>query len=210
MRRVVPLLLLVLLLTRAALAGKSDLVDLAPGFRLDIRYATTNNFMKMKLYPEARAFLQRPVAEALTRVNSDLKKQGYELIILDAYRPWSVTRLIWDRAPAAWRTGGYVGDPARGSRHNRGATVDLTMASLKTGNPVLMPTQYDDFTAAAHANYQGGSWEARKNRDLLIRAMARHGFTVLPEEWWHFDHRDWPKYPVMDVPFNKVDAARSR
>lgn len=176
-----------------------DLVDLArfdPRLRFDIRYATADNFMHRVLYPVARALAQRPAAEALRRVQTRAEAEGYGLIIHDAYRPWRVTKLMWDETPPAQRE--FVADPASGSRHNRGCAIDCTLH--RGGVPVAMPSPYDDFTPAAYRSYSGGSAEATTNRARLETWMAAEGFVGLANEWWHFDWEGWRRYPIMDVP----------
>src|SRR6185369_4605763 len=121
-----------------------ELIGLDPTLRLDIRYATSNNFVGRPVYKEACAFLQRPAAEALVRANQALRKKGYGLLIFDGYRPWSVTKLFWDITPEDKKI--FVADPKTGSRHNRGCAVDLSMFDLKTGKEVQMPGEYDEMT----------------------------------------------------------------
>jgi CubicO group peptidase (beta-lactamase class C family)/D-alanyl-D-alanine dipeptidase len=179
---------------------KPDLVELTsldPGIKLDIRYATTNNFMRTVFYPQARAFMQRPAAEALVRAHRKLKNMGYGLLIHDAYRPWYVTKMFWDGTPPDKRI--FVADPSQGSRHNRGCAVDLTLYDLKTGKPAEMVGQYDEMSERSYPDYPGGTGLARWDRDLLRRAMENEGFTVYEVEWWHFDYKDWPKYPILNV-----------
>lgn len=181
----------------------SDLVDLAgfdPRLKLDIRYATSNNFMSSVLYPTARALLQRPAAEALRRAHDRLRAQGYGLVVLDAYRPWRVTRAMWDRFP---RARAFLADPLKGSRHNRGAAVDVTLFDLGSGTPVAMPSDYDEFSERAHPDFPGGTPAQRAARDRLRAAMEAEGFSVYANEWWHFDHRDWQTYPVLDQALNE-------
>lgn len=181
----------------------SDLVDvraIEPGIRLDLRYATPDNFLGVAIYPEARAMLQRPVAEALARVHRALAADGLGLLIHDAYRPWWVSHVFWHAVPPEKR--GFVADPARGSRHNRGAAVDLTLVSLKTGRPLAMPSAFDSFGPAAAADFAGGTAVQRAHRDRLRTAMAAEGFAVLPNEWWHFDHRGWARYPIGNQDFS--------
>ncbi len=183
----------------------ADLVDLAaldPAIRLDVRYATTNNFMGSRMYVAPRAFLQRPAAEALLRAHRALAAHGFGLLIHDAYRPWSVTWMFWEATPPAQRT--FVANPARGSKHNRGCAVDLTLYELATGRPVVMPSGYDEFTPRAHPDYPGGTEAQRALRALLRRAMEAEGFTQEPNEWWHYDFRDWARYPVLNVPFEQL------
>lgn len=186
--------------------GRARLVDLStfyPVVRLDIRYATFNNFMGRPLYPQARAFLQPVAAEALARTAKALAREGLGLLVFDAYRPWSVTKAFWEWANEDQKP--YVADPAVGSRHNRACSVDLTLVELWQGRPLPMPSEYDEFTVRAHPTYPYGTPAQRANRDLLRDRMERAGFTVNPQEWWHFDHQDWEAYPVMDLPFDQLE-----
>jgi D-alanyl-D-alanine dipeptidase len=183
----------------------SDLVELVtvdPTIHLDIRYATDQNFLGEPVYSQARAFLQRPAAEALVRAHRALAPRGYGLLVHDGYRPWYVTKIFWEVTPPDKRE--FVADPAEGSKHNRGCAVDLTLYDLKTGKAVQMPSVYDEMSPRAHADYTGGTSRQRQLRDLLRRAMEADGFTVLPEEWWHFDYRDWPSYAVQNVTFESL------
>jgi D-alanyl-D-alanine dipeptidase len=180
-----------------------ELTTLDPTIKLDIRYATENNFVGKKVYPEARAFLQKPAAKGVAKVHKKLKKQGLGLVIYDGYRPWSITKLFWEVTPEDKRM--FVADPAKGSKHNRGCAVDLSIYDLKTGRPVEMPSDYDEFTERASPNYAGGTPEQRANRDLLRRLMEDEGFVVNDNEWWHFDYKDWEKYAIYDISF--TDAA---
>jgi zinc D-Ala-D-Ala dipeptidase len=176
-----------------------DLVDLAvydPRLRFDIRYATANNFLGRVLYPVARALAQRPVAAALRRVQTRAAAEGYGLLIHDAYRPWRITRQMWDGTSGEAR--GYVANPAVGSKHNRGCAIDLTLH--RRGVAVPMPSAYDDLTARARRDNMAASGAAIANRALLERLMVAEGFIPLPSEWWHFDWRDWQLYPIMDTP----------
>ena len=173
-----------------------------PTIRLDIRYAGPDNFMGFPLYERPAAYLQRPAAEALGRVQQALKAQGFGLLVHDAYRPWFVTKMFWDATPPQSRM--FVADPAKGSRHNRGCAVDLTLYDLATGEPVEMPGRYDEMSPRSYAAYAGGTSRQRWARDLLRAAMEREGFQVLAEEWWHFDYRDWADYPIGDVPFSDL------
>ena len=182
-----------------------ELVHLDPTLRLDIRYATPDNFAGRAVYPEARAFLQRPAAEALLAAQRWLRTKGYGLVVYDAYRPWSVTKLFWDLTPPAQRR--FVADPAVGSRHNRGCSVDLGLCELATGRTVEMPSAFDEFTERAYVTYGGGTVTQRAHRDLLREALERDGaFFVLPEEWWHFDYKDFRSYPVLDLPFSALTS----
>jgi len=189
---------------------KADLVELAlrdPSIHLDIRYATSNDFLGTPVYSQARAFLQRPAAEALLRVQQKLKPMGYGLLIHDAYRPWYVTKIFWDATPPEGKI--FVADPAQGSRHNRGCAVDLTLYDLATGKPIEMPGTYDEMSPRSFPDYPGGTSLQRWHRDLLRGAMESEGFTVYEAEWWHFDYKDWKEYPILNVPFEKLglDAA---
>lgn len=179
-----------------------ELTKLDKTIKLDIRYATADNFMGRIVYPEARAFLQRPAAEGVVRVHKLLKKEGLGLAIFDGYRPWSVTKLFWETVTLEQRK--FVADPAVGSKHNRGCAVDLTIFDLKTGKLVPMPSGYDEFTERASPNYAGGTDEERANRDKLRRLMEAEGFTVNPDEWWHFDYNDWQQYAIYDISFKEA------
>ncbi|WP_131538278.1 M15 family metallopeptidase [Pedobacter nototheniae] len=171
-----------------------------PNIKLDIRYATTNNFMKQVMYKQARAFARKPVVESLKRIQADLNKKGYGLKIFDGYRPYTITVAFYKKASDK----NFVANPNKGSKHNRGCAVDLTLINLKTGKEIAMPTPYDSFAAAAAANYENVSAELKKNRNFLINAMQKHGFKVLPNEWWHFDFNGWQNYDLMDIPFEKL------
>ncbi|MCS7042209.1 MAG: M15 family metallopeptidase [Bryobacteraceae bacterium] len=182
-----------------------DLVEITaldPTIRLDIRYATPRNFLGRPVYSEARAFLQRPAAEALVRAHRRLKTEGYGIVVFDAYRPWSVTRLFWEATPDDKKH--FVADPSKGSRHNRGCAVDVSLYDLRTGRLVQMPSEYDEMTPRAYPDYRGGPRRARRLRDLLRRAMEAEGFDVYEYEWWHFDYRGWRRYPVLDLPFSAL------
>ncbi|MCA0357324.1 MAG: M15 family metallopeptidase [Proteobacteria bacterium] len=185
----------------------SDLVEvtsLEPGIKRDIRYAGSNNFMGIPLYETPAAYLQRPAAEALARIHRALAAQGYGLLIHDAYRPWSVTWMFWEATPPEARI--FVADPAEGSRHNRGCAVDLTLYDLKTGRPVEMPSRYDEFSTRAYADFIGGTSQQRALRAILRGAMEADGFTVYAEEWWHFDYRDYRRYPIGTKTFTELAA----
>lgn len=184
---------------------RSELADVARldhGIKLDIRYATTGNFLSTAVYTSARAYLQRPAARALLRAHRDLMKQGYGLAVFDAYRPWYVTKMFWDAVPPDKHE--FVADPATGSRHNRGCAVDLTLYELKSGREVEMTGVYDEMSERSYPNYTGGTAEQRARRDLLRRAMEKQGFTVYESEWWHFDYRDWKHYAIQNVPFEGI------
>jgi D-alanyl-D-alanine dipeptidase len=179
-----------------------DLTSLDSSVHLDIRYATANDFLGTPVYTQARAFLQRPAADALLRALLRLKPLGYALLIHDAYRPWYVTKIFWDATPPEGKI--FVADPAQGSRHNRGCAVDLTLYDLKTGKPMQMPGTYDEMSPRSFPDYPGGTSLQRWHRDLLRWAMESEDFTVYEHEWWHFDFKDWHEYPILNVPFEKL------
>jgi D-alanyl-D-alanine dipeptidase len=183
----------------------ADLVDLTtldPTIRLDIRYAGHDNFMGLPLYERAAAYLQRPAAEALARAAKALEAQGYGLLIHDAYRPWFVTWMFWEATPPEDHM--FVADPAKGSRHNRGCAVDLTLYDLKTGKAVDMPGRYDEMSARSYADFIGGTTQQRAMRAVLREAMLAQGFEVYPEEWWHFDYKAWRDYGVGTETFSEL------
>ena len=179
-----------------------EIIKLDPTIKLDIRYATKNNFLGRAVYKQARAFLERPAAEALARINQSLRKQGYGLIVHDGYRPWYVTRIFWDVTPEDKKI--FVADPAKGSRHNRGCAVDLSLFDLKTGLEVKMPSEYDEMTERSHINYSCASPEAKRLRELLRTAMEAEGFAVFEPEWWHYDYKDWKQYPIVNLKFSEI------
>ncbi len=183
----------------------TDLVELKkidPTLKLDIRYATKNNFTGRPVYTQARAFLQRPAAIAVMKANQALKPLGYGLMIFDGYRPWSVTKIFWDITPNDKKE--FVADPKVGSRHNRGCAVDLTLYDLKTGKEVQMTGAYDEMSERSYPNYKGGTEQQRKMRDLLRNTMEQQGFTVFQSEWWHFDYKDWKSYAIGNIPFSAI------
>ena len=182
-----------------------DLVELKfldPDISLDIRYATTNNFMSTAFYSQARAFLERPAAQALVAALADLRAQGFGLLIYDAYRPWYVTKMFWEAVPPEDKV--FVADPDKGSKHNRGCAVDVTLYDLKTGKPVEMTGGYDEMSDRSYPNFPGGTSLQRWHREVLRKAMEAHGFTVYDAEWWHFDYKDWAKYPVLNIRFEAI------
>jgi D-alanyl-D-alanine dipeptidase len=186
---------------------KADLVEIVkldPAIHLDVRYATANNFTGQPVYRQARAFLQRPAAEALVRVNRALHEKGYGLLVFDGYRPWSVTKHFWEITPKDKREKGFVANPAKGSKHNRGAAVDLSLYDLATAKEVEMPSAYDEFTDRADPDYAGGTSEQKSRRDLLRTEMEKEGFSVDPGEWWHFNYRGWEEYPILDIAFEEI------
>ncbi len=180
-----------------------ELVDLEKeieGIVLDIRYATSNNFTKTVIYPQAKAYLRRPVAEALRKASDFLKQHNAGFKIYDAYRPYAATVRFYEVYPDKQ----FVADPRYGSRHNRGCAVDLTLVDLKTGKDYPMPTDFDDFSEKAHPSCQDLPKNARNNRDFLFQVMAKFGFTHYPTEWWHFDFNGWENYPLMDLSFEQL------
>ena len=208
------------ILTKEALAAqpphesgdflKPDLVDLStldPTIHFDIRYATTNNFLGTPVYSRAKAYMQRPAAEALLRASRKLNGLGYGLLIHDSYRPWYVTKIFWDATPEDKRI--FVANPAEGSRHNRGCAVDLTLYDLKTGSPIEMTGVYDEMSERSYPFYPGGTSLQRWHRELLRHAMEAESFVVYEFEWWHFDYKDWRRYPILNLTFEKLGTAGS-
>lgn len=184
---------------------KPDLVELKsldPTIHYDIRYATTNNFASNVFYSSAHAFMQRLAAEAVARASAKLRARGLGLLIHDAYRPWYVTKMFWDATPDSLKE--FVADPASGSRHNRGAAVDLTLYDLKSGQPVEMTSGYDEFSERAYPTYPGGTTRQRWYRDLLRSVMESEGFQVYDVEWWHFDYNGWRRYPITNLTFEQL------
>lgn len=179
-----------------------ELTTLDNTIKLDIRYATDNNFVGKQVYPEGRAFLQKPAAKAVLKVHKKLKKQGLGLVIYDGYRPWAITKLFWEVTPEDKRK--FVANPEKGSKHNRGCAIDLGIYDLKTGAAIPMPSGYDEFTERASPDYTGGTETERSNRDMLRKLMEDVGFTVNANEWWHFDYKNWEDYAIYDISFTEA------
>ena len=179
-----------------------ELISLDPAFKLDIRYATTNNCAGKPVYKQGRAFLQRPAAEALVRVNNEFKLLGYRLLIFDGYRPWSVTKIFWDITSEENKK--FVADPKVGSKHNRGCAVDLSLYEVASGKEVSMPGEYDETSERSYPGYTGGTDEQRRMRDLLRSKMEANGFSVYDCEWWHFDFKEWKLYRIQNVSFEEI------
>ncbi|MBL0743218.1 M15 family metallopeptidase [Chryseolinea lacunae] len=179
-----------------------NLEKFVPGLVLDIRYATTNNFTGEKIYNLARAYARRPVAESLKRIQADLKKQGLGIKIFDAYRPYKATVKFYE----VYHDTTYVASPYRGSRHNRGCALDLTVINLKTGEELQMPTGFDSFKKEAWPTSPVSDPVILKNRTLLIKAMEKHGFKVNGSEWWHYDFIGYKKYEVLDIDYEELEG----
>ncbi len=178
-----------------------NLQKLIPDIKLDIRYATKNNFLGEPVYNSVFAFLRLPAANALKEVQTELKKMGLGIKVFDAYRPYNATVKFYNKVKDTV----YVASPWTGSRHNRGCAIDLTLISLKTGKPLDMPTGFDSFSEKAHSDYIDLPANEIKNRDLLIGAMSKHGFINYSGEWWHYDFKDWKKFDLMDLSFEQLN-----
>lgn len=181
-----------------------DLEKLDPSLRFDIQYARADNFIGFPVYKLPKAYLQKPVADALVRVHRSLEKKGYGILVFDAYRPWSVTKVFYDHASDVQKD--FLANPDKGSVHNRGCAIDCTLFDRKTGAEIRMPSAFDEMNEKAFSNYSGGDAESRAWRDLLIGAMAEEGFKVITREWWHFNHAEAPNYPVLDLTFEELIA----
>jgi D-alanyl-D-alanine dipeptidase len=177
-----------------------NIKKLNPTIILDIKYATADNFTHKVVYPSAHCYLCADAAQALNAVQKELQTMGLGLKIWDGYRPLAVQKIFWNLVPDER----YVANPAKGSRHNRGCAVDCTLID-KHGKELLMPTAFDDFTDKAHADCMDVPLQAIKNRELLQKVMCKHGFKIMPFEWWHFDFAGWEQYPILDVSFDELD-----
>ena len=166
------------------------------GISLDVRYARTDNFIGVRVYPEARVFLLEHVARDLLEVRNAVRVHGYGLLLFDGYRPWSVSKYFWDHSSEEVRA--FLANPAEGSSHNRGCAVDLSLFHLASGEPVRMPSDFDEMNEKAWRDYAGGEPAARHARDLLRDAMEQNGFSGIQNEWWHFNHASRHEWPVMD------------
>ena len=184
----------------------SELVDLAlidPLLNIDMPLATTNNIFGEQVYPEARALVQQPLAESLFRIQRQIRRQGYELIIFDAYRPWRTSNAIWNSVPDSLKQ--FFDDPAEGTCQNRGAAVSLSFFELATGQPLRMPTDYGILSSYTFAHSPLSDSQSQQHRDLLRRTMEAEGFHVSPTRWWHFIHDSCPSYPIIDKTFDQID-----
>ncbi len=185
-----------------ARAGLTEVTALDPSFRLDMRYATTNNFTGQAVYPSGRCFLRREAAMRLVAVQAELRARDLGLVLYDCYRPFSVQKIFWEATPDKGYVGRPVeegGKPVSGSKHNRGMAVDAGLVDA-SGTVLPMPTDFDDFSPRASRNFTGGDPGARANSRLLAEVMARHGFRPISSEWWHFDADGWRQCPLLDVP----------
>ena len=178
-----------------------DLEKYIPDLVLDIRYATTNNFTGEQIYDVPKAYARKPVAEALKNVQTELKTQGLGIKIFDGYRPYRATVKFYE----VYGDTTYVASPYRGSRHNRGCALDLTLIDLKTGQELKMPAGYDAFTKQAWPSTPMADPLIRKNRQLLIDVMEKNGFRVNSSEWWHFDFGGWKNFEVLDIDFSELN-----
>lgn len=184
----------------------ANLEELESTLKFDVRYARADNFFGRVVYTQPRAFLLKHVAEDLLNVHLALRPYGYGLLIFDGYRPWSVTKLFWDESDDHNRQ--FLANPESGSSHNRGCAVDLSMYSLKTGEAVIMPSDFDEMNEKAYVSYEGGSVESRRLRDLLQKTMKENGFTGIKNEWWHFNHISNAQWPVMNFTFEEIMRAQ--
>jgi D-alanyl-D-alanine dipeptidase len=182
-----------------------DLVDVTTvldNVKLDVRYATTNNFLNAPTYSEAKSFLHRPAVMALNEANKQFNKMGYGILVHDAYRPWYVTKVFWDATEGDERN--FVANPDKGSIHNRGSAIDLTLYELESGKVIKMVGTYDEMSERSYPDYMGGTALERWHRRLLRHVMEDSGFKVIYNEWWHFDHEDWQKYPILNQTFDEL------
>ena len=183
-----------------------DLKKLDDEFQLDIRYASTNNFMRSKFYKNERAFFNMDAANRLIEAKNELKELGYGIIIYDAYRPWFVTKMFWEGTPENLKH--FVANPENGSSHNKGCAIDIGLYDIETGESIVMISGYDEFTERAYPNYTGGSKKQRDIRDMLIQVMERNDFTVYEYEWWHFNYNDCNS-GIMNYSFEELDSISS-
>jgi D-alanyl-D-alanine dipeptidase len=174
-----------------------ELKSLIPEIVYDLRYATSNNFMRRRLYTGniRRTFLRKPAAEALLKVQQELKPMGYGLKIFDAYRPYSVSVKFWEQI----KDEKYVANPTKGSAHNRGLAIDLTLIDLKSKKQLEMGTDFDNFTDTAHHSFDKLSPEIKQNRKILRDVMKKHGFEIFDSEWWHYSWPNTNDYELLDL-----------
>ena len=185
--------------------GLVDVGTLDPSIVQDIKYATTNNFTGQVLYPSARCLLREPVAARLLQVQSQLKTQGLGLKVFDCYRPVTVQKKMWTVFP----DDNYVANPVSGSRHNRGASVDVGLVDA-TGRELPMPSVFDEFSERSHLGFMSASTEQLQHRQILQTAMRQAGFLPVTTEWWHFDAPDWRSYGLADADVRLVPSGATQ
>ncbi len=178
----------------------TNLESVVPNLKKDIKYATRENVTGQVLYSSPGVFLRHPAAVALKKIADELALNGIGIVVYDAYRPYSITKKIWDVV----KDENYAASPKTGSRHNRGCAIDLGLYDLKSGKLLIMPTLFDDFTEKAHHDYGNIPLDIRTNRALLRAVMQKHGFVPLETEWWHYDFAGWQNFPLMDIPFGLI------
>ncbi|MFL3001752.1 MAG: undecaprenyl-diphosphate phosphatase [Cytophagales bacterium] len=183
-----------------------DLKKLNDNFKLDIRYASENNFMRSKFYNLSKAYLNKDAAKNLLKAQKDLEEKGFGIVIFDAYRPWYVTKMFWEGTPKHLKH--FVADPTDGSVHNRGCAIDIGLYDKKSGKNIKMISGYDEFTERAYPDYNGGEKEKRDIRDLLISTMERNGFSVYEFEWWHYNY-NMCNSGIMNYSFEELDSITS-
>ena len=197
--------LLAILVIPLCLQAQSDttlvyLEDIDSTIVKDVKYATTDNFTKQVLYPNDDVLVRKIVGEKLAEAHRYLmENHNLRIKVFDAFRPYSVTKLMWEIYP----DDRYVADPAKGSRHNRGAAVDVTLID-EDGNELDMGTPFDAFTEKSHYAYEDLSDEVKANRKLLRDVMVQHGFEPLTSEWWHFDFKGWTRFSILDWDYEKA------
>ncbi len=174
-------------------------------FFYEVPYQTSNNFTGQVLYKEHRFWVIKDAAMCLKKIQDTLQTIGLSLFFYDTYRPYSVTQKMWEIVPDER----YAANPAKGSGHNRGVAVDVTLADLATGKPLPMPTDYDNFSDTAHHGFADLTDTVIKNRELLKLVMEQYGFKALSTEWWHYSLPNASRYPVLDLPFKKLKKMKS-
>jgi zinc D-Ala-D-Ala dipeptidase len=172
----------------------------------DVPYQTKKNFTGIRLYRRHSFWVVPEAAKGLTMVQDSLKKLGLSLYFFDTYRPYTVTKKMWEIVPDER----YAANPANGSGHNRGLAVDVTLAYLTTGQPLPMPTGFDNFSDTAHHGFQDLPEQLIKNRDILKGVMEHYGFKALSTEWWHYSLPNARDYPLLDLDFKELEKAAAK
>lgn len=178
--------------------GLVELIKLDDSFVIDIKYATTDNFTKKQIYTMPMCLINKNTAQKLINANNELKTLGYRIKVFDAYRPFSAQQVLYDAASDK----SFVANPKKGSIHNRGAAVDVTLVDMD-GNEIEMPSGYDEFTERAYLKYTDCDQKLIENRELLGKYMVKHGFKRISNEWWHFEDTNAKNYPLLDIPFEE-------
>jgi len=183
-----------------------DLEEHIPGVVMDIRYAGTDNFTGTKIYSAPKAYLRKEAADSLLKIQQELNRDGLGIKVYDAYRPYSATLYFYEVYPDTT----FVAAPWKGSIHNRGCAIDLTIVNTKTGDELVMPTPFDEFSEAASHDYIPTDSIALANREKLLRIMERYGFEKYSHEWWHYNFHKREGMGLLNISFEELEKLKTK